>query len=189
MTTNDSPVLELKKGEFIKEYGEYAILHGYIVCRTGDHFIKILREGHFIITETTLFGDTIQFQAQGNARITRLPMVSPSDFLQKQNQTQASMIQALTCQLNIYALPVKQRIMALLYQIACEIGICQLNNCYIPTVMTQVELAKYAHCTREYLNGVRKELIESGWLATGRAWTLKDWRRWKEYMNHPTPPS
>ncbi|MBC1560166.1 Crp/Fnr family transcriptional regulator [Listeria booriae] len=184
MLLRNQDTMKLKKGSIIHECGEYAILNGYVVCKTGDHLLKIMKQGTFTITEEHFFGKLIQYQAQAELHVERLPMLSATDFLQKQAKAQSEMMHNLTRQLDLYALPVKERVMALLYRIACEIGEFRYAECRIPAVLTQVEVANYAHCTREYLNGIRKALIADQWLAPEKNWVLLDWDRWGEFIFH-----
>ncbi|MBC1475089.1 Crp/Fnr family transcriptional regulator [Listeria grandensis] len=183
MITNHNPVISLKKGDIIQSYGEYTILQGHILCRTGKHLIKIVQSGPFIVTEENFIGKLVQYQVRDNVRIARHPIVSTTDFLQKQGEAQQEMMQFFVRQLDIYTLPAKKRIMAFLFRMACDIGVFQLGDCYVPAILTQSEIARYAHCTREYLNGVRQDLIKDGWLVPGKKWILLDWARWEAYIS------
>ncbi|MBC1334708.1 Crp/Fnr family transcriptional regulator [Listeria booriae] len=184
MITNHNSVISLKKGEIIQSYGEYTILQGYILCLTGKHLIRIIKEGgSFIVTEENFIGKLVHYQAQDNVRIACHPNVSPTYFLQKQGEAQQEMMQAFVHQLDIYALPVKNRVMVFWFRMACEIGVYKEGDCYVPAVLTQVEMAKYSHCTRVYLNGVCQALIKDGWLIRGKEWTLIDWKRWETYAS------
>ncbi|CAM4242318.1 Crp/Fnr family transcriptional regulator [Listeria booriae] len=179
-----SKAMPLKKREILHEYGEYSILQGYILCRTGSHLLKVIEAEDFIIAEGNFFGDLIQFQAQRTTYVAKLPITSTSNFLDKQMKAQYEMMQLLAKQLDISVLPVKQRVMFLLYQMACDIGVLKNGYCCLPPILTQVEMAIFAHCTREYLNGVRKVLVEEGWLAPEKKWMLLNWERWEKYMLH-----
>lgn len=182
MLVRNQAIMRLKKGSTLQECGEYAILQGYVVCKTGNHLLKIMKQGTFTITEDYFLGKLIQYQAQAELHVERLPMLSATDFLQKQAKAQSDMMHQLARQLDVYSLPIKERVMALLYRIACDIGEFRYAECRIPVVFTQVEMANYAHCTREYLNGIRKMLIAEQWLAPGKNWILLDWDRWEKYI-------
>lgn len=184
MLLGNQNTMKLKKGSIIHECGEYAILNGYVVCKTGNHLLKIMKQGTFTITEEHFIRKLIYYEAQAELHVERLPMLSTTDFLQKQAKAQSEVMHNLTRQLDLYALPVKERVMALLYRIACEIGEFRYAECRIPVVLTQLEVANYAHCTREYLNSIRQALIEDQWLAPGKKWVLLDWDRWGEFIFH-----
>lgn len=184
MLLRSQDTMKLTKGSNIYECGEYAILKGYVACKTGDYLLKIMREGTFTITEECLFGKRIQYQAQSDIHLKQLPILSETNFLQKQASAESAVMYHLVRQLDLYALPVKERVMAFLYWIACEIGEFRYEKCRIPSVLTQVEIANYTHCTREYLNGVRRVLIAEQWLASEKGWVLLDWDRWGAFIYH-----
>ncbi|MBC2195736.1 helix-turn-helix domain-containing protein [Listeria booriae] len=175
-------VISLERGEKLQVCGEYQILQGYIVCRAGNHLLKILKAESFIIPEKDLTAGLVEYQAQRTAQVAFIPIISATDFLRKQTQAQQDIIQLFANQLDLYALPIKERVMALLYKLACEIGEVKMDTCRIPMILTQVEIARYIHCTREYLNSVRKVLVKEGWLDSGKNWVLLDWKRWEEQI-------
>ncbi|MBC2327806.1 Crp/Fnr family transcriptional regulator [Listeria booriae] len=179
ISINNSSLIELTKKEQIQGYGEYMILQGYIICRAGKHLLKIFKAENFIISEESEHQNLIQYEAQGNVKLAKYPLASATDFLQKQRESQCELMQLIINRLNIYTLPVKERVMVTLYNIACDTGVLKNGDCHIPAIMTQVELSSYAHCTREYLNIVRQTLIREGWLFNGKGFVLQDWQKWQ----------
>ncbi|EUJ18720.1 hypothetical protein PGRAN_15322 [Listeria grandensis FSL F6-0971] len=180
----ESSVIQLERGEVLRTCGEYTILQGYITCRKGNHLLKILKEESFIISEDAFMGGLVEYQAQRITYVAFMPTILATDFLHKQKRAQQEIIQLFTHQLDLYALPVKERVMALLYRSACEIGEFKMDECRIPSILTQVEIATYTHCTREYLNGIRKVLINEGWLGASKDWVLLDWDRWRAHISN-----
>ncbi|MBA3927617.1 Crp/Fnr family transcriptional regulator [Listeria rustica] len=178
MLVKDIEIISLKQGEVLRICGEYTILEGYVVCRRGNHLLRIIKEGTFIVPEDAFMGGLVEYRAQRDTRVAFIPSSLLAGFLNKQREAQQDIIQLFTQQLDLYELPVKERVMALLYRTACEVGEFKLDKCRIPTILIQAEIAIYTHCTREYLNSVRKALMNEGWLDVSKDWVLLDWERW-----------
>ncbi|MBA3925860.1 Crp/Fnr family transcriptional regulator [Listeria rustica] len=173
--------IRLKKGEYLSRQGIYLVKSGCLVCKTSKQLIHFISEDDLIISDSTFFDGTIRYEACEKVQLVDLTLSLSVDKIAAVQESQKRIINALIARVDLCSETMKNRFMALLFQVGNEAGDIFLaeNICELPNVFTQYELSQYVGCTREYLSGMRKQLIVEGWLSNEKGWELLRWNDWK----------
>ncbi|MBC1211199.1 Crp/Fnr family transcriptional regulator [Listeria booriae] len=179
---NDVNVMKLAKGDVVKETGAYVVLSGYLLCKASQNLVHFVQAGDIFIAGDNFCSGVFYYEAKGDVRLALIENtttwgsleIQKREFLTRQN------MHLLIKRVDFFSLSVKRRLMALLYQAGTEIGVVHDNLCELPTIMTQQEVAEYVNCTREYLSGLRRTLVNEGLLAKKNSWVLQNWSTWEE---------
>ncbi|KGL45571.1 hypothetical protein BMT55_12880 [Listeria newyorkensis] len=173
-------IVQLKKNETITNIGDYIISKGYVACKAGKQLIYFAKQGDIILVKTHVSKHSLQFEAKSDVTLIRMPVERTLELLNRRNEWNEKLIAGLSTRIQFYNLPTKERLYTLLFQMGKEIGISSGADCFIPSVVTQKEMAIYMNCTREYLLSQKRLLQEEGVLSKGEHWILLRWDQWLE---------
>ncbi|WP_240310431.1 MULTISPECIES: hypothetical protein [Listeria] len=86
----------------------------------------------------------------------------------------------MTESLERYRLPGRERIEAVLYQIALDVGVENDQEIYIPIACNQSKLAKYSNVSREYFIKIKNDLVKEKRIEIrNRSWILLEKEEWE----------
>ncbi|MBC2177771.1 Crp/Fnr family transcriptional regulator [Listeria booriae] len=170
-------VVQLKK-KVIASPGDYIVAKGYLACKTGQQFIYFAKQGDTILVTTSVCENSLYFEAKSDVILIRMPEERSLVLFNRRNEWNERLMARMALRIQFYALPAKERLYILLFQMGKEIGISSGADCFIPNMVTQQELGVYINCTREYLCAVKRKLVLDGWIDRGKGWKLLDWERW-----------
>lgn len=167
--------IRLNKGEIIESPAEYIVLSGYLVCRLSKMLIYFIQPGDQFSVNYDFFDGAFNYEAKGNVVLSRINPITV-----RKKRLMDKEICLIMERIDFFTLPIKNRMLTLLYQAAKEIGVVQGNKCILPNILTHQEWANYTGCTREYLSELRRKLIEEGLIEKDRRWILKNWDEWNK---------
>ncbi|WP_430535058.1 helix-turn-helix domain-containing protein [Listeria rocourtiae] len=171
-------VISLSKGENLQYQGSYIVKEGFLACKILEQLVYFVQQGDAIVTQFDS-RSLLQFQAKTATNLIKVAEARDYVILRQQEVVKERVLQALIAHAQILSMPAKQRLYVVLYQLGKEMGTKIGTERHIPAIMTQMEMASYINCTREYLCLIKKQLIEDGWLKKERGWALLDWMRWE----------
>ncbi|MBA3925426.1 Crp/Fnr family transcriptional regulator [Listeria rustica] len=183
---NGHVVIKLRKGERLEEDGEYIILSGHLTCSIGGQLLKFLREGEHAILHEQLLPDGLVYRACDRVSLFKLDRSTTNRNLEERyRKFEKEILDLMIERMEMLALQKKERLIITLVKLGKEVGIMEGMNCRIPKVWSQVELASYINCTREYLLSQKRLLKEDGVIWDSHLWVLVDWEKWmgKELVN------
>ncbi|MBC1779992.1 Crp/Fnr family transcriptional regulator [Listeria booriae] len=181
---DETKIIELKKGEILKEDGTYKVLSGRLICKTTKQLLYFTNIGDWIIVDPTFFQNAFHYEAKEKVILADVAHSPSFNGIKARHELQWKITIALIERVDSCSEPMKRRFMLLLYQVGRESG--YLNDkdvCVLPNVLTHRELSKYVGCTREYLSSMRKQLIKEGRLSGERGWVLLKWSEWQDDLS------
>ncbi|MBC1501986.1 Crp/Fnr family transcriptional regulator [Listeria weihenstephanensis] len=172
-------IIELQKGEKLVGDGEYIILSGYLSCNMSKHLLLFLREGERVMLNDELLPKTLEYNACNTVRLLKLNG-SMTDALtgERYREFEKELLSLMVERMELLTLQKKQRLVRTLLKLGKEVGVLEGENCRIPKVWSQLELANYINCTREYLLCQKRILKEEGVILDSYQWVLMDWDKW-----------
>lgn len=172
-------ISELKKGDVLEGNGEYIILSGHVTCSISKQLLSFLREGERVMLYDQILLEGLEYRACNTVRLVKLERSLTSISREARYQEfEKEMVGLMIARMEMLTLQKKQRLVSTLLKLGKEVGILEGENCRIPKVWNQVELAEYINCTREYLLTQKKVLKEEGVILDSHQWVLLDWERW-----------
>ncbi|MBC1458648.1 Crp/Fnr family transcriptional regulator [Listeria newyorkensis] len=172
-------VITLQKEEHLEENGEYIILSGHLTCSMGKQLLCFLREGERALLHDQLLPDALGYQARDVVRLLKLESSMTNMRLEERyREFEKEIVDLMMERMEMLTQQKKQRLVSTLLKLGKEVGILEGENCRIPKVWNQVELASYINCTREYLLTQKRVLREEGVILDSHQWVLLDWERW-----------
>ncbi|MBC1284698.1 Crp/Fnr family transcriptional regulator [Listeria booriae] len=178
-------IITLEKREKLILSGEYMVISGCLSCTLSEHLIDLVGPQKTAVFEKYLFDGKLSYEAKATTKLIKILPDTSGSFVVRKRVLEESIWKAIVQQLDAQYLTTETRICILLCLIGESVGIIQDGACYLPTVLTQAEMAMYANCSREYLCTIRKQLIVTGELKKERHWVLLDWKRWrKQYLHY-----
>ncbi|MBA3925443.1 Crp/Fnr family transcriptional regulator [Listeria rustica] len=172
-------IIALKKGDILRERGDYIVISGYLICKLSRQLIHFVNTGDFITTDMTFANDIFHYEARSNVQLILVEDGSIREAREKREILQKKTMMCLARRMDLFLEPVGRRFSMFVYQAGAEVGMVQDNTCQLPPILTHQEMAKYIGCTREYLCGLRRKLIKTGKMVDGKGWILLDWDEWE----------
>ncbi|MBA3927907.1 Crp/Fnr family transcriptional regulator [Listeria rustica] len=177
----EAKIIQLKKGETLMCEGTYTVLSGNLICKTCKQLIHFLNIGDILIVDVTFFENNLCYEARGKVLLVDVTKNRAFNVLKTRQELQKKITKALLKRVDSYSSSAKDRLKSLLYQAGDETGKQHITEdiCQLPNLLTHRELAQYVGCSREYLSGLRKELIKDGSLSNSKGWILLSWSKWQ----------
>ncbi|WP_430535363.1 hypothetical protein [Listeria rocourtiae] len=172
-------IVMLQKGDKLEENGEYIILSGYLECSMSNQLLRFLREGERAILDDTFLPKSLVYRACGIVRLLKLESNATNMLIDERYQGfEKEIITLMIERMEMLTMQKKERLVQTLLKLGKEIGIIEGENCRIPKVWTQIELANHINCTREYLLSQKRILKEEGVVLESHQWILLNWAKW-----------
>ncbi|EUJ23200.1 hypothetical protein PGRAN_09726 [Listeria grandensis FSL F6-0971] len=175
-------IIHLKKGDRFTEVGEYVVLSGILACNVSQHLVKFISQGDMFICDSYFSNGAVVYESKQDTKLGKLIQQDSILYSKRRERQKNEITQLLLDRIDLLVLPTRERIMVFLFQLANQIGTVHEEDCHIPRVLTQVEFSKHVNCSREYLFGIRKILIEENWILKSREWVLLNWNNWEKGM-------
>lgn len=152
--------------------GVFLVVEGYLVQESNGTLIKVLKQGNIFRLDSQ--HEWFQFFSKGKSFLMEIEHEKYTDeFI---NDTMKRMTESL----ERYKLPGRERIEAILYQIAMDVGIENDQEIYIPIACNQSILAKYSNVSREYFVKIKNDLVKENRIEIrNRSWILLEKEEWE----------
>ncbi|AQY52341.1 hypothetical protein PWEIH_09683 [Listeria weihenstephanensis FSL R9-0317] len=171
--------IELQKGDKLAGNGEYIVLSGYLACHMSNHLLRFLREGERVMLDDRLLPKELGYSACTAVRLLKLDRSMASVLTEgRYREFEKELLSLMVERMDLLTLQKKQRLVRTLLKLGKEVGVLEGENCRIPKVWSQLELASYINCTREYLLCQKRILKEEGVILDSYQWVLMDWDKW-----------
>ncbi|EUJ38280.1 hypothetical protein PWEIH_09793 [Listeria weihenstephanensis FSL R9-0317] len=147
-------IVTLKKGDVLREQGDYIVLSGYLICRLSRQLINFMSTGDFIATDNSIF----RYEARSQVQLMLIQNDGIGSVQGRRELVLQERMLAVVRRMDGFLESLERRLIILLHQAGEEIGtVTKDNTCEIPSILTHQEIAQYLGCTREYLCGMRKK--------------------------------
>ncbi|EUJ33687.1 hypothetical protein MFLO_00515 [Listeria floridensis FSL S10-1187] len=177
MYVSKKNVLSFSGNKEIKEKGLFLVVDGHIMQESNGTLIKVLKQGSVFHVDPE-GASFFQYFSRGKCFLLEIEDEKYLEEIAEEN------IHRLAGALERYRLPARQRVEALVYQIALDIGVESENEIYIPISCNQSELARYSNVSREYFVKIKNDLLMENMIAIrNRNWVLLDKKNWETRPN------
>lgn len=177
MYVSKKNVLSFSGNKQINETGLFLVVDGHIMQESNGTLIKVLKQGsvfHVDPVKEPFF----QYFSRGKCFLLEIEDEKYLEEITEKN------IHRLAGALERYRLPARQRVEALIYQIALDVGVESEDEIYIPVSCNQSELARYSNVSREYFVKIKNDLLMENMISIrSRNWVLLEKSNWAKRPN------